>query len=258
MAKEQEQKQDQMRSYGLIGKDIDYSFSRNYFKNKFSREKLEASYVNFDIANTQKLRELLHTSQAQGYNVTIPYKEDVMPLLDTINSDASQIGAVNTIKRTEDGRLIGYNTDYIGFRDSLLPLISDIDFDKETYKALILGTGGASKGVKYALDKLGIDSQFISRKRTKNRLTYSDIDEQLLNSHKFVINTTPLGTFPDIESCPDIPYQFLSSKHIVYDLIYNPSQTLFLQKAAAQGAQTINGLKMLELQAEASWELWNS
>ncbi|TVZ50931.1 shikimate dehydrogenase family protein [Dokdonia sp. Hel_I_53] len=253
MEKEQKQKD----KYGLIGKDIGYSFSRGYFKNKFGSEQINAVYFNFDASTLEDVKQYLDNTLVKGYNVTIPYKEKIIPLLDGLDDNASQIGAVNTIKREVDGRLIGYNTDFIGFRDSLLPYLNNIDPHDQDFKAIILGTGGASKGVSYALQLLGIKCQFVSRKRTKENLTYEDLTQEVILDHKFIINTTPVGTFPNVEAFPNIPYNFLKEYHVVYDLIYNPPLTAFLGFAKDRGATIINGLKMLELQAKASWSLWN-
>ncbi len=255
--KEQEEEQKPDNKYGLIGKDIGYSFSRGYFKNKFETEHIEATYSNFDVATMADLKQTLDNSFVKGYNVTIPYKERIINLLDELDDHASKIGAVNTIRREEDGRLIGFNTDFIGFRDSLLPYVENLDFKKDNFKALILGTGGASKGVRYALEQMGIKCQFISRKRTNDTLTYENLTKEIIADHKFIINTTPVGTFPGVDAFPHIPYEHIDKSHVMYDLIYNPPQTAFLKLGAAQGATIINGLKMLELQAEASWSLWN-
>ena len=201
----------------------------------------------------------------KGYNVTIPYKEEIIPLLDRLDEHAAKIGAVNTIRREDDGSLTGMNTDFIGFRDTLLEHFKDSIFRKYgtsefsvgEHKALILGTGGASKGVGYALEQLGVQYRFVSRKRSNKNLAYNDLNKEIINDQTFIINTTPLGTYPDIEESPDVPFDFLDVSHVAYDLIYNPVETQFLKLAAAQGATIINGFRMLELQAEASWKIWN-
>jgi shikimate dehydrogenase len=259
-----------MDRYGLIGQAIGYSFSRSYFKAKFDSESVAATYVNFDCATIDSVRECLKDKRIRGYNVTIPYKEAIIPLLDGLDPHAEKIGAVNTIKRLEDGSLIGYNTDYVGFRDSLLEqfgtsLFSTLIHNERaleakklpSYKALILGTGGASKAVIYAFGSLGVHCQYVSRKRTQENLSYDELDEAKIVEVTFIVNCTPLGTHPDIDLHPDIPFLYLDSRHIAYDLIYNPAETRFLALANAQKVTTINGLRMLELQAEASWAIWN-
>lgn len=257
-----------MDKYGLFGRDIGYSFSRSYFKAKFEAENILASYANFDCDTIQDVQAYLKDESIRGYNVTIPYKEDIIALLDELDADAANIGAVNTIKRIEDGRLKGFNTDFIGFRGTLLEEFGDVlfpNFNSElalgakllsTHKALILGTGGASKAIVYALESLGVSCRYISRKRTKDTWTYDELDEERIQDATFIVNCTPLGTFPDVHLHPDIPYSYLDSRHIVFDLIYNPPQSQFLSLAKAQKATTINGLRMLELQAEASWNIW--
>lgn len=243
-----------MRKFGLLGKNISYSFSRNYFKNKFENENIiNACYENFDIPSIDDFQEIISkTKDLRGLNVTIPYKEAVIPFLDTLDSTAKNIGAVNTIKITKKGLLKGYNTDYYGFKKSLKPLLK-----KQHNKALILGTGGASKAVAYALKKLNIDYLFVSRTQNNKTVTYEALSGDIIASHLLIINCTPLGTFPDISNCPDIPYHLLTKNHILYDLIYNPAETQFLKNGREKGCVTSNGLKMLELQAEKSWGIWN-
>lgn len=261
-----EQQLRHVAKYGLIGKDIGYSFSRGYFKNKFEDLSLEATYVNFDVPNKDALKAIFSPAYAKGYNVTIPYKQDVIPLLDNLDVHAKAIGAVNTIKVEVDGKLTGYNTDYIGFRDTILEKFGDTlfigfgtsDFKPRDLKCLILGTGGASKAVHYAMTQLGVHCQFVSRKRTDINISYDDLSRELIEDQTFIVNTTPLGTYPDIEDAPDIPYEFIDITHVAFDLIYNPSESSFLRYAQDQGATIINGLRMLELQAEASWAIWNS
>lgn len=264
-----EKKREHMDRYGLFGRDIGYSFSRSYFKAKFQTEEILSSYDNFDCDSIDGVQEYLKDQSIRGFNVTTPYKEAVIPLLDGLDVDAQNIGAVNTIKRLEDGSLMGYNTDFLGFRETLLERFGSSMFrtfkEKNTldakmdisHKALILGTGGASKAIVYALESLGVGCQYISRKRTKGIWTYDDLDEEHIKKVTIIVNCTPLGTFPDVHLYPDIPFSYLDSRHIVYDLIYNPPQSQFLAMAKAQNATTINGLRMLELQAEASWAIWN-
>lgn len=243
-----------MSKFGLIGKDIDYSFSNKYFSEKFEKENLPHSYENFDIPSIEFFPKILsETPNLKGLNVTIPYKEDVMKFLIDVDEEAKKIGAVNTIKISKEKTLKGYNTDHYGFQKTLegfLPL------QKKT--ALILGTGGASKAVAYTLKNLGFDFKFVSRKEKFNTLHYSSLDKSIIENHLLLVNCTPLGTFPNIVACPSIPYQFLTEKHLLFDLIYNPFETEFLKRGKSKGAKTSNGLKMLELQAEKAWEIWNS
>lgn len=258
-------KQEHVDRYGLFGKNIGYSFSRGYFKNKFQQENINAIYENFDVADVNGLKEILNDTSVKGYNVTIPYKEDIIPLLDRLDEHASVIGAVNTVRREVDGTLTGMNTDFVGFRDTLLEHFEKSlfknygtsKFVSGEHKALILGTGGASKGVRYALEQLGVGCKFVSRKRTEENLTYNDLDESMIKEQTFIVNTTPLGTYPDVDQSPDIPFGFLDVSHVAYDLIYNPVETQFLKRALDQGVTIINGFRMLELQAEASWTIWN-
>ncbi len=241
-----------MNVYGLLGKNIGYSFSRNYFSEKFTKEKLPCEYRNFDIATIEKLKPLLENTTIQGLNVTIPYKQEVIPYLDAMDPIAQEIGAVNVIKFDKKKGLVGYNSDYYGFTESLRPLLN-----KKIKKALILGTGGASKAIAYALDKLHIKYTFVSRNPDFNELSYNDLDEDVIRNFKLIINCTPLGTHPNVENHPDIPYEYIEEHHVLYDLIYNPEETTFMKKGKEQGAKTINGLKMLILQADKSWEIWN-
>lgn len=238
-----------MKIYGLIGKNISYSFSRNYFNNKFKNENiLNSQYVNFDIDNLSELNNIFNKNN-YDFNVTIPYKETIIPYLYSLDFHAEKIGAVNTIK-IENGKKIGFNTDWIGFKKSLEPLLKP-----HHKKALILGTGGASKAVIYALKQLQIQTLIVSR---NGETTYEDLSEEIIQNYTIIINCTPVGTFPDTDSAPEIPYQFITKNHLIYDLIYNPAETLFLKKCKKNGAATKNGLEMLEIQAEESWKIWNS
>lgn len=245
------------KTFGLVGKNIAYSFSRNYFSKKFAQLKLDnCSYQNFDLPSIEDFSAIFEANSKNivGLNVTIPYKEKVGSFLDEIDTDAQNIGAINTIKILESGAKKGYNTDVYGFSKSIEPLLK-----KHHNKALILGTGGASKAVAYAFDKLGIQYSFVSRVPTnENQIDYGAIDASLMGTHTILVNCSPLGTSPNIHLCPDIPYELLTSKHLLYDLIYNPSETTFLSRGKAKGAAIKNGLEMLELQAEKSWEIWNS
>jgi shikimate dehydrogenase len=243
-----------MKNFGLLGKNIDYSFSRGYFKNKFETQQLDCAYSNFDLETIEDFETLKISGQPlSGLNVTIPYKEVVIPFLDAMDSDAKAIGAVNTIK-IENGKLTGYNTDHFGFENSLKPYL------KPQHKnALILGTGGASKAVAFALKKLGIPYDYVSRTPSDGiKHTYESIAKDGLKGYQIIINSTPIGTFPDLHACPALPYETLTTNHLLFDLIYNPEQTLFLKKGKMQKATTLNGLEMLRLQAEKSWEIWNS
>lgn len=245
--------QKQIDKFGLIGKDISYSFSKKFFTQKFINEGLNnCSYENYDISSIYKLLEVLNDSKIKGLNVTIPYKESVIELLNHIDPIAKKIGAVNTIKIDKQNKLLGYNTDYIGFKQSLESNISN------QKRALILGTGGASKAIVYALKTLNIKTLLVSRKNREECITYEDVSNQIINDHTIIINCTPLGTYPNIEECPKIPYQYITERHLCYDLIYNPIKTKFLILSEKKGASIINGNEMLENQAMESWKIWNS
>lgn len=239
--------------FGLVGRDIAYSFSRGFFAEKFKNENLPHSYVNLDLQSIDELSEIIkNTSNLKGLNVTIPYKEEVIPLLDKLNKTAQKIGAVNTIRFTKSGKTKGYNTDYYGFKNSLQPHLKS-----HHKKALILGTGGASKAIAYALQNIEIKYDFVSRSHKKGvTFLYSELTDKIISEYTIIINCTPIGTFPEVEKCPAIPYNAIGKNHILYDLIYNPEQTKFLSKGFQKGAKTINGLEMLKLQAEKSWKIW--
>lgn len=243
--------------YGLLGYPLGHSFSRNYFNNKFEAEDIDAEYINFEIPDINMLMEVISEYyNLNGLNVTIPYKEQVIPFLDELDEDAANIGAVNVIKiihKNNDLILKGYNSDVVGFCDSISPLIKP-----HMKKALILGTGGAAKAVCYGLKKFGIESQFVSRKKTENTITYPEINKDIIDEHHIIVNTTPLGMYPNVDDCPDIPYELLTEKHLCYDLLYNPDETLFMKNAKGYGATVKNGLEMLLLQAFVSYEIWNS
>jgi len=242
------------RRFGLLGRNISYSFSKGYFTEKFNNEHFEGcSYENFDIPDINYFTELRkNNTDLNGLNVTIPYKQDILPFLDKLSKNASEIGAVNTIKFTKKGKLKGYNTDYYGFLKSLEPLL-----EPHHKKALILGTGGASKGVAFALDKLDIAYTFVSREAKENCIDYQLINTTTFDNYQIIINCTPVGTSPNVDAFPLIPYEYFTEKHIAYDLIYNPAETAFLSKAKAQGAKVKNGLDMLIFQAEKAWKIWN-
>lgn len=241
--------------YGLLGKNISYSFSRGYFTEKFEKLKLKKSkYVNFDLQNIEDFPSIINENKhLKGINVTIPYKEEIIPFLSKIDKTAKKIGAVNTIKFKKRGNLKGYNSDVVGFENSLIPLLK-----KHHKRALILGTGGASKAIAYALKRNDIKYKFVSRNpERKKEISYDSLTQEIMEKHTIIINSTPLGTFPDVDKCPNIPYQFITNKHILYDLIYNPAISTFLSKGNEKEAITKNGLQMLELQAEESWRIWN-
>ena len=247
-----------MKVYGLIGFPLDHSFSARYFAGKFDKESLpDCEYRNFPLPELNNLHDLIRQEkQLKGLNVTIPYKEKVIPLIDSMDKDAEKICAVNTIKiirKNEAIQLLGFNTDMLGFKDSLKPFLKS-----KIKKALILGNGGASKAVKYVLKNLEIEYTIVSRRAQKSCIKYEDLQGEIMDSSKLIINTTPLGTIPDIDTCPPIPYEYITKKHILYDLVYNPSETLFLRKGKLKGARIKNGLEMLERQAEASWKIWNT
>ncbi|MDD3956243.1 MAG: shikimate dehydrogenase [Proteiniphilum sp.] len=249
-----------MDTYGLIGFPLKHSFSAKFFAEKFHREEINAEYLNFEIEDIHEIRRvILFHQHLKGLNVTIPYKEKVLPFLHDISPEAKKIGAVNTIRIDRKPgdmyfyRLTGYNTDYIGFRDSLLPLLNPAIHRK----ALILGTGGASKAVAQSLQDLHISWQYVSRTPGENRLTYDLLTPEVMSTHQLIVNASPVGTFPHSDVCPDIPYQLLTADHLLYDLVYNPEETLFLKKGKAQGTLIKNGREMLEIQAGAAWEIWS-
>ncbi|MBI4945079.1 MAG: shikimate dehydrogenase [Bacteroidetes bacterium] len=266
-----------MRSFGLIGFPLSHSFSQKYFTEKFKRENItDCEFKNFSLEDINDFPALIKNNPTLcGLSITIPHKQSVIKFLDEVDGSAREVGAVNCIKASLRGKspkqshkkenrllrfarndiyLKGYNTDVFGFKNSLKPLLQD-----SHAKALILGTGGVSKAVAFVLQKLKIEFLFASR--TKNQepsIKYQELNEALITSYALIINATPLGMSPNINDCPDIPYEFLTSKHLLYDLTYNPEETLFLKKGKEKGAQIKNGLEMLHLQAEKAWEIWNS
>lgn len=245
-----------MDKYGLIGYPLIHSFSENYFNQKFMDEGIDAKYVNFEIPNIDSFLEILASNpDLKGLNVTLPYKEKIIRFLDTVSPEARSIGAVNVIKVSTKGgttELKGYNSDVIGFTKSIEPLLER--FHK---KALILGTGGSSKAIDYGLRSLGLETVFVSRFERPGTIQYDKITPEVVNEYKVIVNCTPCGMYPNIDECPPLPYEALDSKNLLYDLIYNPDQTLFMKKGAKYGANVKNGLEMLLLQAFASWEFWN-
>lgn len=238
--------------YGLLGRDIEYSFSRNYFNERFKNEGTNATYINIDLQDIHELKTVFENEKLSGMNVTIPYKQEVINFLDRLSPTAQAIGAVNVVKFEDDGTLTGHNSDYYGFKNSLLPLLKEMP-----KKGLILGTGGASKAIKHTFENLGIEPTFVSRTKKEGQYTYSELNKEIIEENLLIVNSTPLGTFPKIEACPAIPYEFLTEKHMLFDLVYNPELTTFLKNGIAKGASVLNGSKMLVLQAEKSWDIWN-
>ena len=245
-----------MKKYGLLGYPLGHSFSRNYFNQKFEAERIDAEYLNFEIPEIKEIKNVIKENpELNGLNVTIPYKEQVIPYLDDLDEDARLIGAVNVIKFSKGlfgkVKLKGYNSDIIGFKQSIEPLLKE-----HHRKALILGTGGASKAVFQGLKQLGVASTFVSRKAKEYCITYEEITPKVMEQYTVIVNTTPLGMYPNVNACPDIPYDLLTSDHLLYDLLYNPDETLFMRKGKEKGAVAKNGLEMLLLQAFAAWEIW--
>lgn len=246
-----------MKKFGIIGYPLGHSFSPGYFNEKFANEGIDAHYDKYELPVITDLQAIIdYTPDLCGFNVTIPYKEKVMSYLDNVSPEARAIGAVNVVKVTrKDGDtpyLEGYNSDVIGFMRSIEPLL-----DKHHKKALVLGTGGASKAVSYGLHQFDIETVLVSRSQKDKTIQYQQITPELLNEYTVIVNCTPCGMAPHFNECPDIPYEALTKQHLLYDLVYNPDETLFLKKGKAQGALTKNGLEMLLLQAEAGWEIWN-
>ena len=245
-----------MRLFGLIGYPLGHSFSVPYFTRKFREEKIEAEYRNFPMENIGDFEDLVKREpKLVGLNVTVPHKQRIIPYLDVLHPTARSIGAVNTIffcRKEERLSLLGYNSDVIGFERSLKEHL------KEGHnQALVLGTGGSSKAVKFVLSELGIAYQMVSRQRGKGLLAYDQLDKKIMGSHTLIINTTPLGMFPEVETNPNIPYKEITSRHLLFDLVYNPEETRFLRQGKEQGASIVNGSDMLIYQAEGSWEIWN-
>ena len=243
--------------YGLIGYPLTHSFSKKYFTEKFEKESISDSDYNlFPIQTIDQFPQLIKDNpRLCGLNVTIPYKESIIPFLNELDETAKAVGAVNCIK-IESEKLKGYNTDVFGFRQSIKPFL-----ENHHERALILGTGGASKAVHYVLKEIGIDCYFVTRRKaadsTNKIFSYEELNENMMNAFKLIVNTTPVGMFPDINQAPQIPYQFISSSHLLYDLVYNPTETEFLKHGKEKGALTVNGLSMLHQQAEEAWRIWN-
>ncbi len=240
-----------MKTYGLIGKTLKHSFSKDYFSSFFIKENIEASYENIEIEDIDKITEVFR-KEYSGLNVTIPYKVAILPFLDDLSEEAQRIGAVNVVS-FEDNKLIGYNTDAYGFHQSIKPFLSN-----KHERAIIFGTGGASKAIEFILKNLGIDVIFISRNPSgENQFSYADINENMVNACKLLVNCTPIGMYPNSDACIELPFECLTAEHLVVDLIYNPSKSLFLHKAEKSGAMILNGESMLKHQALKAWEIWN-
>ena len=245
-----------MDKYGLIGYPLGHSFSVSFFNEKFENEGINARYINFEIPQIEDLPEVLASNpELQGLNVTIPYKQKVISYLDELSPEARAIGAVNVIRITHKNKgivLKGFNSDVIGFTRSIEPMLEKIH-----KKALILGTGGASRAIEYGLKSLGLETLFVSRQKKENCITYEEVTPEIIKEYNVIVNCTPLGMYPKADTCPELPYEAMDSHTILYDLIYNPDETLFMKKGTKYGANTKNGLEMLLLQAFASWEFWN-
>lgn len=241
-----------MELYGLIGFPLGHSFSRKFFTEKFEREGLQAEYRNFEIEDARQMLDVVREHpELRGLNCTIPHKQAIMPMLDELSDMARRIGAVNVI-RIRNGRLKGFNSDIIGFVESIRPLLQP-----HHTKALVLGTGGASKAICVGLEQLGIEWQYVSRKPRPDGMTYADLTPDVMAQHTVIVNCSPVGMHPHNEDCPDIPYHLLTDKHLLYDLVYNPLETTFMKQGQDMGATTKNGLEMLHLQAIASWKFWH-
>lgn len=247
-----------MKLYGLLGYPLSHSFSKGYFTEKFRKESIDAVYENFALPSIEELPELIaYTPFLAGFNVTIPYKQAVIPYLDSLDPVASAVGAVNVVRilRSSELRLVGYNTDVIGFRESIRPLVETMG--REPLKALVLGTGGASKAIVHGLSQLGIESLLVSRQTSLGQLSYEQLKPAYYKEYRIIVNTTPLGMSPKIDACPPLDYSLIGPEHVLFDAVYNPEKTLFLQKGEIQGSKIKNGLEMLHLQAEAAWDIWN-
>ncbi|MDE6378641.1 MAG: shikimate dehydrogenase [Duncaniella sp.] len=241
--------------YGLIGYPLGHSFSRRFFTEKFAAEGIDAEYDNFELPSIDRVGSVWSVEGLAGCNVTIPYKERVIPFLDGLSDDAAAIGAVNVIRMEpspQGVRRVGYNSDVVGFRESLRPLLG-----ARHKRALVLGTGGASKAVCHGLATLGVEPVRVSREAGRGDLTYADLTPEVMAEHTVIVNTTPVGMYPHVDECPDIPYGLLTPAHLCYDLVYNPELTTFLRRAAGHGAATKSGIEMLHLQAIEAWRIWN-
>lgn len=245
-----------MDKYGLIGFPLGHSFSVTYFNEKFENEDIDARYINYEIPKIEEFPEVLASNpELRGLNVTIPYKQKVISYLDELSPEARAIGAVNVIRVTHKGNSVilkGFNSDVIGFTRSIEPMLEN--FHK---RALILGTGGASKAIDFGLKSLGLETLFVSRNKKEGCITYEEVTPETIKKYNVIVNCTPLGMYPNVDSCPNLPYEAMDNHTILYDLLYNPDETLFMKRGAMYGATTKNGLEMLLLQAFASWEFWN-
>lgn len=243
-----------MKRFGLIGKRLGHSFSAKYFAEKFEREGLQGcDYSLYELPEIECVKEFMLTPDLVGFNVTIPYKQQIIPYLDALDAQAREVGAVNCVKIECDGRRVGYNTDVDGIRLSLDKLLGE----EKVSAALILGTGGASQAVQYVLRERGISYKVVSREKGKADLTYDDLTQDVMATHRLIINASPVGMYPACDNCPDIPYAMLSGSHFLFDLVYNPLTTRFMELGAEQGAATLSGIDMLYAQAESAWRIWN-
>ena len=243
-----------MKRFGLIGKKLGHSFSAKYFAEKFEREGLrDCDYSLYELPEIECVKEFMHTPDLVGFNVTIPYKQQIIPYLDALDAQACEVGAVNCVKIERDGRRVGYNTDVDGIRLSLDKLLGD----EKVGSALVLGTGGASQAVQYVLRERGINYKVVSREKGKADLTFDDLTQDVIATHRLIINASPVGMYPACDNCPDIPYAMLSGSHFLFDLVYNPLTTRFMELGAEQGAATLSGIDMLYAQAESAWRIWN-
>jgi shikimate dehydrogenase len=249
-----------MKQYGLLGYPLSHSFSRGYFTEKFRKENIDAVYENFALPSIEELPELIAYSPfLEGLNVTIPYKQAVIPYLDALDPESEAVGAVNVvriIRSSEELRLVGYNSDVVGFRESIRPLVATMG--SQPLKALVLGTGGASKAIVHGLVQLGVEPLLVSRQSGLGQLSYEQLKPAYYEEYRIIVNTTPLGMSPKVDDCPPIDYDCLGPQHLLFDAVYNPDKTLFLQRGEARGATIKNGLEMLHLQAEAAWSIWNT
>jgi shikimate dehydrogenase len=242
-----------IKKFGLIGKSLTHSFSKTYFEDKFKNENIEScSYMLFELSNINDIKKLVNDNNLNGFNVTIPFKESIIPFIDELSDEAKAIGAVNTVL-VKNNRLIGHNTDAFGFKQSVKPFIKN-----HHERVLILGTGGAAKAVDYVLQEMGINTLFVSRTPNAKQINYEQISEYVIKYHYLIINCSPVGMFPNIDKKPNIPYNYLTEKHTLIDLIYNPTATEFLKEGKKRGCDVLNGLSMLQQQAEQSWRIWNS
>lgn len=243
-----------MKRFGLIGKKLGHSFSAKYFAEKFEREGLrECDYSLYELPEIECVKEFMLTPDLVGFNVTIPYKQQIIPYLDDLDVQAREVGAVNCVKIERDGRRVGYNTDVDGIRLSLDKLLGE----EKVGSALVLGTGGAAQAVQYVLRERGVNYKVVSREKGKADLTYDDLDQEVMSAHRLIINASPVGMYPACDNCPNIPYAMLSGSHFLFDLVYNPLTTRFMELGAEQGAATLSGIDMLYAQAESAWKIWN-